>query len=52
MFEVCVGVDGGVARQREDPSALQSPPPLTSSMICSHVSGRLAGFAVTCRGFQ
>ena len=48
-LEVDVGVEGGVARQSDEPSALLSLPPLlrTSSMICSHVSGRLAGFAVT-----
>ena len=43
---VVVGVEGGVARQREEPSLL-SPPLRTSSMICSHVSGRLVGFVVT-----
>ena len=43
---VVVGVEGGVARQREEPSQF-SPPLRTSSMICSHVSGRLVGFVVT-----
>ena len=45
-LEACVGVEGGVARQREEPWTL-SPPLRTSSMICSQVSGRLAGFSVT-----
>ena len=38
------GVEGGVAKQREEES---SPPFLTSSIICSLMSGRICGLEVT-----